>query len=347
MGMKRQQWIDIAKGLAIFMVVIGHAQVMLIDENMPSANYFQWFLMPAFFVISGYLFKPSSNWQVYKSRAAEKSLQLLVPYLSFLIIITAVRYFPLLLDNTLTLEFVVKDMLRVGFGGRFIGGPYGAFWFITCFWASFCILDYIFLKQKNTRKRLIIIACMYIAAHIEAYVGLQHTIYIPWNVDVAMITVSYMAVGYYCRQYIQNMSVRTTILLLVLSAVFMIADYIGLMHYRTDFKNMLYNNVLLDLLIPVTLSAALLGISQLLEKVSLGRLIGNLGEYTLPVMYLHIPFNIFLNTNDAGLFVLIGVTIPWLAAKYVFSKFSLTRFIFLGIRHKSPYLAAKEPSFRS
>lgn len=334
MGKKRQQWVDIAKGLTILMVVIGHAQVMLIEHYVPNTTYFHWFLMPAFFVISGYLFKPSSDWQNYKSGVVKKSLQLLVPYLTFLIIITAVRYFNLLLDNGLTIEFVVKDMLWVGFGGRFIGGAYGAFWFITCFWASFCILDFIFLKQENTRKRLIIIACIYIAAHIEAYFGLKHTIYIPWNVDVAMITVPYMAVGYYCRQYIKDMSTRTLILLLLISTAFIIADYIGLIHYRTDFKIMLYNNMVLDLIIPVTLSLAILGISQLLEKIGMGKIIASLGQYTLLVMYLHIPINLFLHTNDAILFVLIGVIIPWLVAKYVFSKFSWTRFVFLGQREK-------------
>lgn len=47
---KRVSWIDIAKGLGIIFVVMGHS------DNPVAQKYFFWFHMPLFFIISGYLF---------------------------------------------------------------------------------------------------------------------------------------------------------------------------------------------------------------------------------------------------------------------------------------------------
>lgn len=44
--MNRFQWIDIAKGLLIMLVVTGHSGI--------DAKYIFWFHMPAFFIISGF-----------------------------------------------------------------------------------------------------------------------------------------------------------------------------------------------------------------------------------------------------------------------------------------------------
>lgn len=64
MKAKRLEFLDIAKGLLILMVIIGHFKVMAImcfSLNVPEINDFSaindfWisFFMPAFFVITGY-----------------------------------------------------------------------------------------------------------------------------------------------------------------------------------------------------------------------------------------------------------------------------------------------------
>lgn len=52
----REVWIDTAKGLLIILVVLGHAA----DFGYPIliTKYIFWFHMPAFFALSGLLFKP-------------------------------------------------------------------------------------------------------------------------------------------------------------------------------------------------------------------------------------------------------------------------------------------------
>jgi len=49
---KRIEWIDIAKGICIFLVVWGHS-----GDN-PFGMVMSWFRIPLFFFLSGILFKP-------------------------------------------------------------------------------------------------------------------------------------------------------------------------------------------------------------------------------------------------------------------------------------------------
>ena len=78
---ERIDWPDIAKGLGIFLVVLGH-------NSIPS-GFFGWiysFHMPLFFYLSGFLFsndKYNSTWEL----VLKKAQTLLLPYLSFFILI--------------------------------------------------------------------------------------------------------------------------------------------------------------------------------------------------------------------------------------------------------------------
>lgn len=70
---ERKNYLDMAKGIGIILVVMAHA--------MPRLSYI-WivinsFHMPLFFVISGILFKTKSNWMAYIKR---KIITLYLPY---------------------------------------------------------------------------------------------------------------------------------------------------------------------------------------------------------------------------------------------------------------------------
>ena len=71
----RIHWIDIAKGLAILCVFLGHTQ------STPSAvsNYIYLFHMPVFFLLSGYCF---SNRRKFVDFIVNKARTLLVPVLT-------------------------------------------------------------------------------------------------------------------------------------------------------------------------------------------------------------------------------------------------------------------------
>lgn len=54
MGSKRLDWIDIAKGIAIILVIVGHT----VPNPSPLRHAIFSFHMPVFFILAGYTFRP-------------------------------------------------------------------------------------------------------------------------------------------------------------------------------------------------------------------------------------------------------------------------------------------------
>lgn len=73
--MKRIAWIDYGKSLAIFLVVLLH-----VNCNHEVVKVINGFIMPLFFLMSGYLFSIDRN-PTYKVFVAKRFRQLMVPYL--------------------------------------------------------------------------------------------------------------------------------------------------------------------------------------------------------------------------------------------------------------------------
>lgn len=54
MGSKRLDWIDIAMGIAIILVIVGHT----VPNPSPLRHAIFSFHMPVFFILAGYTFRP-------------------------------------------------------------------------------------------------------------------------------------------------------------------------------------------------------------------------------------------------------------------------------------------------
>ncbi|MEJ5306926.1 MAG: acyltransferase family protein [candidate division WOR-3 bacterium] len=72
---KRENFVDIAKSLGIFLVVLGHTEI---NPNLKTFIYS--FHMPLFFIVSGFLFKTESN---FKEFFIKKFKRLIIPYFIF------------------------------------------------------------------------------------------------------------------------------------------------------------------------------------------------------------------------------------------------------------------------
>ena len=72
MGTKRLDWIDIAKGIAIILVIVGHT----VPNPSPLRHAIFSFHMPVFFILAGYTFRPKP-WRELVSGSVSR---LLVPY---------------------------------------------------------------------------------------------------------------------------------------------------------------------------------------------------------------------------------------------------------------------------
>lgn len=94
-SMERYHWIDVVKGLAIFLVVVGHVGGIYGGESASwSFNVIHTFIysfhMPLFMFVSGYLFTSSLN-KDYKTTALSKLISYGVPYIVFSIVYWAMK----------------------------------------------------------------------------------------------------------------------------------------------------------------------------------------------------------------------------------------------------------------
>lgn len=333
---KRNEWLDVAKGIAIMLVVVGHSASF-------DVSPIYWFHMPAFFMISGYFFKPLDNLPSIKGWIIKRARQLFIPYLFFLVLISIIRYLFLFYQSELTLNGLLEDMGSVVVGGRFFPSDfYVVMWFIPClfFTQVLCVLLYYFFKENMIR--FVMISFFYTLAHLETWFTMDHNIFVPWNLDVALLALPYYVVGYTISKLFITYKNKFDSLKLLIMSMIAAAGLIYVINspvsYIFDMRSVTYNHFILDLFTPITLSILLFIICGLITKVrSLSLLLNNIGKSSLIIMYTHVPIKIIyeeLFEPNNLMIVLSGILIPLLISKILLENNTALSFLVLGKERK-------------
>ncbi|WP_445506455.1 acyltransferase family protein [Niallia sp. 03190] len=332
---KRETWIDMAKGIGIILVIMGHT------SNDIAQHYFYWFHMPLFFILSGYTFKEISNTTDFVAWLKKFTKRLLIPYVSFGISLFIVYQFVNIMTNEFRLIDAYKDFYNLFYGGQVLTNYFAVFWFVTCLFVTQILLAGILLLFKSHIIRISIVALCYILAHIEASLVSKDFAF-PLNADVALLALAYVAFGWYLKTFAKNFFQNRymSISIISLSFLLLLGERFNIYDYKLDMKFHGYTNIVLDLLIPITFSLTLLLFCYWLEKIPGVNLIAHLGKVTMPIMYLHMPINRLIALEwpsyDWLLFTLIGLAAPLIF--YKLSKQSpVTNVLFLGNFRKKSY----------
>lgn len=176
--------IDALKGIAIFLVVLGHSIILYpvdLHQNGICEFIFRWLSsvhMPLFFVISGFCFSYQGGYRKY---IWKKVKRLLVPYLVFNALDVVPRYlFPSLVNRPRGIGESVQKII-------FDGGEY---WFLYVLFIIFLIYPLIDKLAANS---------MLFAAALPALWLVLLKLGMPWlNIPMALLGV---LVFYLCAQY--------------------------------------------------------------------------------------------------------------------------------------------------
>lgn len=180
---KRIEFIDLAKGICITLVVIGHCGVSI---PIPGWEIVR---MPLYFILSGLFFKDYGGLANF---AIRKTNKILIPFLFFYLVGCLGFY----LIKYLTPSLLITDargILDMFNNRQFFNGP---IWFLLClFWCNliFCIIS---LKVRKESIR-ILLTC--IIGGIGCFLGNQH-IFIPLFIDVAFTALPFFVFGYYLKK---------------------------------------------------------------------------------------------------------------------------------------------------
>ncbi len=296
--MQRDKRIDIIKGLAIILMVLGHS-------GFAGKKYIYLFHMAVFFMASGYLFKPDYEGKIkgIVNYIWKKVKGIWLPYFIWNAVFTLLNnvFITLHIYSDTPFEAVglavtghsfmspgqmAKNIIKgVAMLGRTEMG--GAFWFLRTLFALsilFCIVDYVLFRViKSERVRNVF--------HLLIAVGFGGVGYMAHLLDVKSLSVpivlsSYLLyyAGYAIKKY-GVMSVVPRIAGTVVGfVVLLVCTYVGPAISVGDNS---YGNPLYLLLCSFAGWCLLYGIAELMDKFSKASVIAYIGQNTLPIVIHH------------------------------------------------------------
>ena len=193
--MNRVEWIDIAKGMGIYLMVFGHTTI-------PEAlsNYIWMFHMPLFFILSGVLY--NGQLMSFGKFLGKRLHSLVIPYFFFFLIV--------LLFNHLTDRPITKSLFT-------IGDKVYTLWFLqVMFWTQ--IAYFMLSKIEKDGVRFLVIFLL----SLVGYYLYQNAIFLPYRLEVTAMALIYMGTAHVFRNKICKLDFKVwiSILLVMLSMIY-------------------------------------------------------------------------------------------------------------------------------
>lgn len=184
----RVDYIDIYRGIAIILMVMGH-----VNFGAAFDHYIHAFNMPMWFFISGYFFR-DKGW-TYRKYIAYRGKRLLLPYVAF----GSVHYFyaVLFLDKSQGLVHwgYLKSYLIFNDSGLPLSG---AFWFLT----AMLVADVLFLVlRRSIRSDKLFAAAIALMAVFGIVFPARSPVRLPWTADASFVALGFYYAGYLTRNH--------------------------------------------------------------------------------------------------------------------------------------------------
>lgn len=234
---ERLQYIDIAKAITIFFVVLGHPRA--VEDYGEVERFLYAFHMPLFFVMSGIFLKQKSYYSIqsWKAFFRKNLLGLFVPY-----IIWAAIYMP----------FTYISVGKALYGSWIVlrnTQTLSSLWFLPVLFMARtyqeAMMHIAWKFQWNPRKAAIVCAVLFFILGM----ALPHNntgdgIGMPWGFDIAFVASAFMLLGYLGRPCLEKLAVQGGIRNLVIAVVSLFLLLIGIRftHYSEVHPFMLMAN---------------------------------------------------------------------------------------------------------
>jgi len=273
---KRIDWIDTAKGLGIFLVVLGH--IPLATEY---SKYFYMFHMPLFFFLSGLVFK-RDKFHGFSQFIKNRSKSLLLPYLIFSL---ATYLFWLILGrhfgNDASVDInVLKPLIgtfySVGTDGWLVHNV--PLWFLTCLF----LVESMFYWIASLKRKMIWVI-LGIASVVGYVISNSLHIRIFWSFDIALVATVFYGVGYLLKdQIFKFFGEKPNILIFIFLGL--VGVLIANLNGYVDMNGNTYGNYFYYFIGGIVGISFCLTISKYFERV---KIINFLGKNSLIIMALH------------------------------------------------------------
>lgn len=288
---KRIEWIDIAKGVAIILIVLGHAPI-----GPKLYGYLYSFHVPLFFFVAGITFRFNVE-ESFFSFIKKKFLRLMVPYYAFGLI--AISIFCLMnkikgeaLDmfgyNPTPLQMIKS--LVYGSGENHALHFYQALWFLPCLFSvyliSYCICKKVSILRKFFKESVVLCCAVLFVVVTLCIRKFCASLSLPFGLVQAFAHIPFFLLAVVLRTSALMCTDKRLINMIL--AVFLVfaGAAISIGHYFcvAGFKQLTLHAVLLSYVVGVL---SCLGYVNLCISVCNFKILSFVGQHTLSLLVLH------------------------------------------------------------
>ena len=268
---KRLEYVDIAKGIGLILVVCSHS----------DAFDLMWYMMdmciPLFFFCSGYTFKMKGT---FRESMTKKFRRLFVPYLFFNVVLFC-----------LVCHFSLRELVGIIYSRYslypldvspnikfFTSGNY-PMWYLTSMIVSY-FLFYLLVYYEKYKHALMFLYALLIICFIKSPVLL------PWSIDTAPLTELLIYVGMKVRKH-------NLISMDIFLVMFLVLIYIGLRSVGGELNisvRMYGTSVAIYFLLAIIAPFLVLWGSRYLEGTFVGKVFSILGQHSLTIFCVQLFF---------------------------------------------------------
>ncbi|MBQ5976800.1 MAG: acyltransferase family protein [Oscillospiraceae bacterium] len=287
---QRKEYLDIAKGIGILLVVLGHCPLVY----HPLKQWIYSFHMPLFFFIGGMVWNKASHekrgfftWKFLM----DKAKRLLIPcflwalFYSLAVAVMNGRFSPK----------VIAYLLYGSQAGFQRAGSLTSLWFLPCMFLSVCAFEIVQQLLSNAKRRELYLLCVSV---FLAAVGLflpRFSRGYPWSIDIAFLAAAFMIWGCLAAKGFEAVAHKKVFSLLLFLLVLAVSlTYVFNLPYTStnnvDLAGRHFGNRALYLLDAAAGSACILLLGTILRKSkAAAKTLGYLGRITIPILIVHKP----------------------------------------------------------
>lgn len=273
MKTKRIEWLDDTKGLGILLIMMAH--VFQYFAALHGINdYICSFHVPIFFIAAGYL----TGFRKPEKISAARVKGLIVPYVIFSLINSAMKLGVLFLKKALTAEILKNEMVELLITGN------GTVWFLLCLlFVELCYLGLVKTKIQNYGWLVI-------------GLGLLVAVSVLDNGSIPLLVVLFRVIaglGFYCIGYGMcslhcEQKIKGWMAVVLLAAGIIVEIIFG---SELDFFNGNFGNLITMLICSICSGAGYMFLLEKWEKADFGNVIKKVfsyfGKNSLIVMLIH------------------------------------------------------------
>lgn len=312
------KWIDVVKGLGILLVVAGH--IFIGDVS----RLIYVFHMPLFFIVGGMLFKINHDKIGFFYK---KIVHLILPYFSFLLLIKIAQWSVYWVSDDYQIESYFVELAGMALGGAYLTGWTGVFWFVTCFFVTQQLANYI-LCEFSSRNAVLTFIIMY--GFATANSAFFPSIRVPLGLNFVLISAPFFYIGYLYKNASFGLERLLGVVVLLIGAGLFVSGF----DIEYDIKYTKYGIPIFSFLLSTVIVFYLIEVIKYGEKYSLlSQCMAVFGSASMVIMYLHQPIQLGMKeiagVNDQYLRFFASVLIS-LAVYFFMKRFVVFRAIFLG-----------------